>query len=278
MLKIVERPKRKASVDFEIATVTPEIARAWLDQNISNRKVKASHVDAMARDMVAGDWKITGDAIRFDVNNLLLDGQHRLLACIKAGVPFTTAVIYGLPSEVKKSIDLGVSRSAADLLSMANIENANHVTAAARWLYTFRSGVVRRNANIKVTVSEYMAVLAKHKALPASVRECRRSHGIPISMVSAIHYIGTHLIGFPDRASAMAEVMRSGSPDYQGDPIHKLRERMMRSRSDSKYGMHRNDVSAYFVHAWNNFAVRKSLEVVKAPSELYIEGLDPKAL
>lgn len=280
MLKLADKPKRKTDLTSDIATVTPEIARAWLDQNVKNRKPYAAHIKTMARDMKADRWRLTGDAIRFSASGTLIDGQHRLMACIEAGVPFTTIVLYGLPDEAQQFIDLGKRRSAADYLAMDGYANANQVQAAARLLLAWKTGrnYISGGHGTAFSVSETLDMVKRHPALPASVRQCYGIAGLPLSTIAALHYVGTHLIGYPDRADAMLSVLKSGVPDYQGDPIHRLRDRMLRSRNESASLIKRNHVSGYVIHAWNNFATRTPLEVVKLPKSVSIDGLSVKTL
>lgn len=281
MLKELNRPmKRKPDVTFEVATVTPEIARAWLDKNNKNRKASMGHVNAMARDMKNGDWRVTGDAIRFDDIDNLIDGQHRLMACIEAGVPFTTFVMYGLPTDVQTSIDIGKSRSAADYMTMNGLPNAMHVQAAARVIIAIKAGLDSRDGaiNSRRTIAETLHAIEKHKELASSVRLSLGVTGIPISQAGALHYIGAHVLSKKSRADAMLEVLKNGVPDYQGDPIHRLRERLMKSRIDAKYTIKRSDVPRYFIHAWNNFSAETPLDVVKLPTEVAIKGLDVSKL
>lgn len=75
-----------------------------------------------------GNWKANGEAIKFSSTGRLLDGQHRLRACVKEQVPFTTLVIRGLEDEAMaaRSGDEGIRRLAEGLrsaLDMACIRN-----------------------------------------------------------------------------------------------------------------------------------------------------------
>lgn len=65
-------------------TITPEKAKTLLVMNTKNRKLSRKLVQKYASDMAAGRWPYNGDPIRVSVSNVLLDGQHRLEACIAA--------------------------------------------------------------------------------------------------------------------------------------------------------------------------------------------------
>lgn len=99
-------------------TITPEIAHEWLRGNTINRPVKQHYVRMLASDMELGRWKRNGETIKRN-GRLLLDGQHRLLACIMANTPFETLVVDGIDRDVFPTIDDGCPRSRIDTLAVA---------------------------------------------------------------------------------------------------------------------------------------------------------------
>lgn len=70
---------------FTIETVTPMKAARWLKRNIANRRVSPKVVRNYAGDMSRGEWLLNGEAIKFDRDGNLLDGQHRLGAIVHNG-------------------------------------------------------------------------------------------------------------------------------------------------------------------------------------------------
>lgn len=67
---------------------TPEKAMATLKAMGPNRNPAANVVASYARAMLEGRWEVNPLlALRFDAQGRLLDGQHRMLAVIEAGIP-----------------------------------------------------------------------------------------------------------------------------------------------------------------------------------------------
>lgn len=116
----------------EIYKVTPAVAKRWLTRNVRNRSISEVVVDAYARDMTAGAWQITGEAIKFDTNGALSDGQHRLTAVVRSGATVNMLVVRGLAPEAQSVMDSGKKRTASDALTLAGTKNASIVAAAAR--------------------------------------------------------------------------------------------------------------------------------------------------
>lgn len=109
---------------MEISTilVTPDLAREWLDKhNTNNRPLQKGHVGFLANQMKAGKWMETGDSIKFGKNRELIDGQHRLMAIIRTGIPIPFLVVREVDDEAFEVIDTGRKRSAADVLMVASI-------------------------------------------------------------------------------------------------------------------------------------------------------------
>lgn len=127
------RQRVVVGVTTEEVRITPKLAAEWLRTNQGNRKIRKMTVDAYARDMRAGKWKVTHQGIAFDERGHLLDGQHRLAAVILADTPVTMLVVRGVARENLQVVDAGVHRTAADngkiLYGLCNV---NERYAAAR--------------------------------------------------------------------------------------------------------------------------------------------------
>lgn len=104
--------------DVKLVTITPEMAEIMLEKNIANRKVNQANVNRIAADMATGNYKLNGETIKISPNHEILDGQHRLLACVKSNMPFTTYIVYNVEREAIGTIDMGKGRSVADSLNV----------------------------------------------------------------------------------------------------------------------------------------------------------------
>lgn len=129
-------------MQIQIRDISPAIAEEMLATNAdNNRRQSKTLIRQYARDMIAGNWEITGEAIKFDTNGRLIDGQHRLSAVIASKKTVKMAVITGLEPTVIHVLDTGRSRSGQDALTIAGFaENANHVAALARKIIGYQGG------------------------------------------------------------------------------------------------------------------------------------------
>lgn len=245
----------------EAVTITPSIATAFMEQNKENRRAVRGVVDRYARDMKRGEWRFTGEAIKFDKNKVLIDGQHRLLACIKSGVSFRSMVMYGLPPETKAVIDTGKSRSISDIMTFSGVMNSARVSSVARMLLLMKNDdwISRPTYSSQ----EIMAVLEKH---PHIQRSCGTMPKVPRSSPAAAiqfcHYVGAHVLKKPNEAAAWYQAWHSGVPAYDGCPVHMWRERcIQQAQGIGNSQMHRSSWTTIAV--WNLFAHGETVKNLK---------------
>jgi hypothetical protein len=118
-----------------VYTITPALAEHIIKtRNGANRKPNTAKIDEYIHAMETKRWPVTGSTIVFSKSGYLLDGQHRLLACIRAEVPLTTFVAFNIPDSAFAMIDIGRKRSNVDAFQIARIPNPNIAASAVRWI------------------------------------------------------------------------------------------------------------------------------------------------
>jgi hypothetical protein len=119
-----------------IKTITPKYAAELLQKNYEGqRKPNLSAVEQFTRLIVEGKWRVTNDAVTLSADNRLINGQHRLLACIAADKPIDVSFMTEADEDIYKVIDNGVARSATMLLSGAGISYGALGASALRFLW-----------------------------------------------------------------------------------------------------------------------------------------------
>ena len=104
-------------------TITPELAEVYLSRNAEGqRKINPNRVADYAADMGKGLWVANGEAVIFDDAGRLIDGQHRLSAIIRAGVPVEMLVVRGVEGKSFQTIDQGFSRTLKTLAGCSSQE------------------------------------------------------------------------------------------------------------------------------------------------------------
>ena len=71
-------------IDFKVIDVTPQYAQKLLEHKRVNRALNDKRIAMYAKDMIDDAWQLNGETINIDEDGLLCNGEHRLLAVIKA--------------------------------------------------------------------------------------------------------------------------------------------------------------------------------------------------
>lgn len=262
------------TIRYERVLVTPALARKWLRQNAANnRKPKTGKIPQYARDMQNGNWKLTGETIKFAPDGTLIDGQNRLHAVELAEVPVEFDVAYDVPREAMQVIDTGTSRTFADVLHMGGTPNRARVGTVVRWIIQWDAGDrIGSGATVRPTHSE---MLARYEADPggfdtagARGADCN-NHGLGMSSSSGVAF---YLFQRIDKSAAhdFFDQVISGAGLTQGHPALVLRNRLIRARfgRTPAGGRNRLDVTgadraeqlALFVRAWNFWRRDEAIE------------------
>ena len=111
-------------ITFELVKITPLMAETFLSRNFGNRTPKKSTIEGYARDMLDGKWQLTHQAIAFDADNDVIDGQHRLYAVILSGmtIPFYVARYGRKESIANLNIDTQVRRQTDFILGCNTLD------------------------------------------------------------------------------------------------------------------------------------------------------------
>jgi len=112
----------------DIRTITPQEAKEILEGQIKNRKLSQQTILRYAKQMKAGRWKLNGETITFG-GGMLIDGQHRLHACIKSDVPLSVICVILDNNEAFNTIDSGKRRNVADVFSINGLKRTTNMAA-----------------------------------------------------------------------------------------------------------------------------------------------------
>lgn len=238
---------------MQLMDVTPELAAHWLAGNTVNRNLRNRIVDMYARDMAAGDWRVTGESIKLSRDGRLLDGQHRLSAVIKSGCTIQMYVVSGLDDDAQKVMDSGVQRNAGDALTMAGVKNAATYASVARLAIGFDRGdkaIGRRGGITNSEIYEWVECNPEvEEAVSIAVRYQKRIF-CPPSVIAFSSFLIWRKVGYwydiDEFWCAAAEKVGLKS----GDPVIALTNRFTQDRARRVVMPQRALLSA-IIRAWN---------------------------
>lgn len=249
-------------------TVTPKMAHEYLSKNRKNRKIRPSRVDRLARDILAGNYLVTGEAIKFDKNGNLIDGQHRCAAILKAGQPVCILVVTGLDLGVQRVIDTGGARSAADALLMDGKKDTAVLAAAAKFALNWQAGVIRTSAStlsFSPTHSEILSFADADPFIQWAAERGQHYYGQGFSAKPSVVAFCLWLTGQVDAPDAnrfftsLVEMQTEGS----GDPRLALLRRLHAMKDEKSTQV---DEAWAIIRAWNAWRKGERLERILSAS------------
>lgn len=268
---------QKSRVDPKVIIITPDDAERILEGNTHNRPVKDSIVRTYADQMKRKLWQLNGEAIVIDNTGRLMDGQHRLWACIESKTPFETVIVQGVAPETFATIDTGAKRSSADVLHIAGItKNVTTVAAAAVICIEYRRGILRRRGNGKggspVTRPDVLDYVEKNPILQTWVERARGSSTWVTSyasQIAAVLSLGARR--YPEQAEEFMHGWITGENLGSKSPILALRNRL-----GTEKRMAKSVRVALVIYAWNSHVDKKQLVILRTPKgeDLIIRGTE----
>lgn len=235
----------------ECLTVTPAMAARWLGHARRNRASRPRKLTEYTQAMRQGQWDLNGSTILFDTNGALMDGRHRLLACLEAEAAFETFVIFALEPGVMPTVDIGQSRSPGDALSIElGLTNTNRLAAALRWVRAYESGLIRASGSLApLSRPDMFATLRQHPNIVNCLPVAPQLKGLlPGGLTVAWCYLMER--ADPDLAQRFWQALAYGEGLSREDAVYVLRERLQRERGRRNWRINVH-MAALLVKAWN---------------------------
>lgn len=247
---------RVRELDYNTVTITPQMASDWLEKhaNEKNRTLRQRKVNTYAGDMKSRKWDLNGETIIIGSDETILDGHHRLWACVMADVPFTTAIVRGVDPEKFKSIDTGGHRTGADVIHIAGTHKyQRQIATACSLIMRYNSGKVIHNmAMLPREISDYFDGHPDVQTwIEASCRGDMKQFTAPIS---AVAYLAAGK--YRSRCVEFVDGLVTGADLKKGSPVLALRNRLMLNGKERLNSIER---FALVIQGWNAFVEGRPL-------------------
>jgi hypothetical protein len=273
------------TVEVGIFRITPEKAARLIEtHNTHNRDVDERRIDQYAADMRSGDWEINGEAIKIADDGTLLDGQHRLLACLEAELPFDSIVVTGLSRKAQESMDQGRPRGLHDVLKLRGEGDPNVLARAVRIVTVYEATGVPYLGGWKraPTNHESLRTLERNPEIRDACKYASRRlkrRWLPVSLVGALHFL---FCSVDEEASiAFFDALTGDEALPFGSPILTLRQVLLADLEDPERRLHNRTKTAFIVIAWNAWRAGRQLPELRWSTDQEfppIHGLIAQAL
>lgn len=247
-------------ISVRIELVTPELAGDLLATNFANnRTLRQPRVDSYAKQMESGHWTIAESAICFDQQGRLVNGQHRLTACIQANVPFLSVFMFGIDQAGILNLDTGYGRSMGQSLHILGISSATNIASIAeyisRWNARKTTAPHNQSGGSLMTRTERAAFVTENEA---DLREAF-AWGMSVYRVTTANRTSASLcyllfkeVGGKEQAEEFFTRLVEGTMLEEGSPILLLLKRLSTSGSSRKRSQYNPWEQVYItIKAWN---------------------------
>jgi hypothetical protein len=251
-----------------VETITPDMARLYLESSAGNRALKQAKIWSLKRDMIGGRFVPNGESIIFSDDGTLIDGHHRLSACRDSGVTIQSIVVWGVSYSAKKTVDTGASRTSGDHLSLDGIKNSNNLSAVINILLSLSAG---RPRSANPSTSEIYDFISQYPDIhDAATFASTKAYSRLSNIFGAIYFVAMRN-GDGLKAQAFKRVFATGVPEYDGCPAHLLRERL---NSEAIKGKKTTvaETQKLAIAAWEKFRVKQPSRTLKTAASFKITG------
>ena len=247
--------------------VTPDYAQKLLKNNSHNRRVNEVTLNRYFRDIIDGKWKEdTGECIKISKTNAILDGQHRLLAVIKANKPVYFHILEGLEDDIFDVLDTGKVRSSTDAFKIKGIKNETIIPPTIQKFMALNRNKVKLDSRSEgLTNAEIITIYEERPAFWQNVAKKSMIWYSNFAKILNPSTIGGFYAYFHDISAKDADdfmTYLSTGTNIQNNTINLLRNKLMNDKlavkkitKDSKF--------AVIIKCWNAYRKNEVLKVLK---------------
>ena len=254
-----------SQIETHLVTITPKTAEKLLEMSDSKhqRKINQKHVTFLAREMEKGNFVFNGDSIRQDSEGNIIDGQHRLAACVLSGVQFNTLFVKGLDTNQISTINTGQRiRSYADVLEITHKKKykyANQISAAVRMIIKLQHNHLNlsgaKDTNSHTSSTDFLEFCDKHPHIFDFVENEMRIYANGDKLIVAKLYLSLkwQLQKLNQRAAdKFFQLLSDGIGLNVDHPIYKLRKKLINYKL-KKSRLTTKDIILSIYRTWNAF-------------------------
>lgn len=258
---------------YDVEIIAPERAEEYLASRSTQRPLSEQHARTIATAMSGGRFVQTGEAIHFNIEGHLINGQHRMRAIVISGISAEFLVVRDLPVESFAHMDQGKRRSSGDTLASMGFSRYNEAGQLVRIILGLREGSLHgRQAVDNSQVRAFAERNREHLQWTTDICYGLRHVASP-GMVGAVLFLAG--LGEREKVEEFVKRLDSGVGLNSNDPELILRNRLIKMRTTTRRGLRTEEVIPLVRCAWNAAAEGRKITALRHSDKLYIIGETP---
>lgn len=205
----VGNPLQASRASFNVTTITPLMAKEMIADTIgfTQRTSHKATIQSYAEAMKRGEWRLTYEPITLGAHGNVLNGLHRLKACVEANVNFNALIVGGANDSIFDHLDNGRIRTLADRLSSKNYSYCTSLASSIAFLYTIDKGqyalstgkdgrvaVSGSNAKYRISPTQAFVFLENNPDYHSFVAEVMKTYSMGNRIIASSQFIGLWFI------------------------------------------------------------------------------------
>ena len=259
-----------------IECINAAVAISYLERNEGNRPLNMSTVNIYAQRMLRGEFVLSNDAITFDAEGRLLNGQHRLKAVVQSDTEQPFLVLRGVPADTFTVMDDGKKRTPGDVLSIAGIRGATNMAALVRTVMLLRQrkrvhstgyeGYRLSNEQIR---TECLRDLKGYAAASDAGASCYRKLKIYTqSYYGGVMYYLSHDMGYSVTEVEGFFRRLCGLTPTMNETVNRLRDVMINNMTTKGQTMTALKRDVFLIKTWNAYVEGRTVKQLKFIPEI----------
>lgn len=267
----------KSEANISMRTITPAMAAKFMEEHEAvvrscglesmNRIINDNTVTQYGRDMSQGKWEPNGETVKRSARGRIVDGQHRLWACIQSDTPFETGFMDNIAVKDEDryfvTTDIGRTKTPSAFISASGIGYGGIAAPAARLIMAYKTHKTLTKTHM-ITTPEVVEFTKKHSHLVDSAAFVAKYQGYaPTSTLCAWHYLMSEKS--PEDAAKFIIDLKQGTGLSKGDALYAMRERLIQNKHSKTQKLNSKSVFALGLNIWNDRRRGMKRQVIKAP-------------
>lgn len=259
-----------------IERINAAVAISYLDRNEGNRPLNMNTVSLYTQRMERGEFVLSNDAITFDAEGRLLNGQHRLKAVVQSDTDQPFLVLRGVPADTFTVMDDGKKRTPGDVLAITGIRGAIHMASTVRTVLLLRArkrthncgALSYRYSNEQIRM-ECMRDLKGYAAANDAGAACYRK----LKIYSQSYYAGVMYYLSHDMGYSITEVegffrRLCGLTPTMNETVNRLRDVMINNMTTKGQTMTALKRDVFLIKTWNAYVEGRTVKQLKFIPEI----------
>ena len=260
-------------IEKRTVLVTKDVSDDFIERNIRNRPLSKINVNSLIREVTESNWQYNGEALKFDYNGHLMNGNHRMHMVSETGVPQIFDVTIGLPPESYATMDGGRKRNGSDTLAVAGIKNSACASSVTKTIFGFQHNLLSENRNSNRTIgnTNILKYYNSYTGVEGSITlgmtlSTKSGKLLSPSLIGGFHWLFSQ--SNAELANDFFEKLCTGLNIQDGDAVHPLRKTLIKSKENKaktgKASVSHKTVIEMLVFAWNKTVEGKPCKVINS--------------